>query len=186
MGGIDETIREIGLAITIVREAGDVETYAYVKPKLKQATYDYEAWFMTDSGVVLGDLILSSGIHYLVVGISRDERVQEFFKYNVRLYRCSHTVTVKRFSRDDKDFVVTIADIPCLIVDQGIMQLTDKAIAIPGFSGTDDSYSLYCQPHDIKDDDVLVSNTGNKLRISGDLNPFFAEGLISVPVKVEG
>jgi hypothetical protein len=186
MAGIDETIKEIGLATTIIRAAGDVETYTYIKPKLKSAPFDYEGWMMTDSTVVAGDLILASSNHYLIVGLSKDERVGEFFKYNVRLFRCNHTIDIKQFNRAQKSFTEIKSNIPCLIVDKGITQISDKGLVTPGFSGTDDSYSLYCQPNEIKDTYVLNDDANNKLRVAGEINPYFADGLICIPVKIEG
>lgn len=182
---LDDTIKEIGLAATIVREPTSVSTYAYIKPKLKSAPYDYEAWMMVTSGVVSGDLIFCNSAYYLVVGVSKDERVGQFFKYNVRLFRCNHTISIREYARGSKTFDEVKADVPCLVVDKGITQITDRGLVTPGFSGKDDSYSLYCQPNDIKEKYVFADDSGNKLRIAGELNPYFVDGLYCISVTIE-
>ena len=185
MPGIDETIEAIGLAATIVRAAGDVSTYIYIDPKLKSAPYDYKSWMMTDSTVVSGDLILMSGYHYLVVGVSKDERVGEFFKYNVRLFRCNHVISVNIYDRPNRKFTSVKTDIPCLVVDKGIAQITDKGLIIPGFSGTDESFTLYCQPNGITEENVLQDENGNSLRPAGVISPYFTDGLVAIPFTME-
>jgi hypothetical protein len=186
---VNSTIEEIGQAVTLVRDT-NVSTYAYINPKLKAATYEYVAWFKTDSGVVAGDLVLASiatqATNFLVAGLSPDERVDEFLKINARLLRCNHTISLKSLDNTSKKFVAGTTDIPCLIIDGSLTQMSDRGVVTPGFGGKDQTYYLYCQPSGITSKTVIVDDGNRNLKIAGSINPFYAEGLIELQVKLEG
>ena len=191
MSKVDLAIQKVGLATSIIRTGGNVDTYTLIKPKAKvQSTaYDFEAWLPTDSTVVVGDLLRVTfalkTIDYLVVNAVEDERAGQFFKYNARVIKCNHTITVKDYDSTTQTFTNTATGVPCLIVDGGTLQMSDKGVVLPGFGGTDGTYYLYCQPNSIDRKSAIVDENNRNLKISGNINPYFADGLIEIPVKVE-
>lgn len=185
MAGIDDTIEEIGLPATIIREDGDVSTHLYIKPKLKSAPYDYEGWATTISGIVSGDLVFYNNDYYLVVGAVEDKRVGDFFKINVRLFRCHALITIKKWDKATKEFVNAETPIPCLILDGGIQISTDAALVVPNVSGFDKTHYLYCQPNDIDRKTIFQDQHGLDYKVAGSPNRYFADGLVEVSVKAE-
>jgi hypothetical protein len=187
---VNDAIQSVGVAGVIKRTPTDINIYVYIKPKLKAVTHEYEAWFETDSGVVDGDLIAvtvgGSLTYYLVAGLVPDERASEFFKYNAKLFRCNHTIKTLILDDTTKKFVDGITGIPCLITDGGITQMSDRGVVLPGFGGKDDTYSLYCQPNGITRKSALVDDDGRQLKISGNINPYFAKGIYEISIKLEG
>lgn len=187
---VNDAIESVGVAATIKRDAGDVATTVYIKPKLKAATYEYEAWLKTDSTIVDGDLVeVTVGgalTYYLLAGLVPDERVGDFFKYNAKLFRCNHTISIKDLDDDTKKFVVTKADIPCLIIDGNLTQMSDRGVVLPGFGGKDTTYYLYCQPNGITRKSALIDDGDRQLKITGTINPYYSKGLYEISVKLEG
>jgi len=187
---VNPAIQDVGLAAIIKRSAGDVSTYVYIKPKSKAGGYEFEAWLPTDCGVVDGDLIEVAGTYatenYFVINIVPDDRAGDFFKFNVKLFRCNHIVAIKSYNKTTKKFDSVQTGVPCLIIDGGAIQMSDRAVIIPGFNGKDGSYFLYCQPNGINRNSVIIDDAGVLLKIAGTINPYFAKGLIEVTVKAEG
>jgi len=187
---VNSAIQDVGLAAVIKRSSGDISTYIYIKPKLKAGGYEFEAWLPTDCGVVDGDLIEVTGSlstdNYFVSNLVPDERAGDFFKYNAKLFRCNHTIAIKSYNKTTKRFDDEQTGVPCLIIDGGASQMSDRGMMIPGFSGKDDTYYLYCQ-FGILDRKSKIVDEGNRaLEVAGSINPYFAKGLVEVPVKVSG
>jgi len=191
MSKVDAAIAKVGLPASIVRAAGDLDTYILVSPKARSASasFEFEAWLPTDSGATFGDLVQvtfkNQTISYLIVNLVEDERAGQFFKFNARVARCNHTITVKDYDGTTKQFTTTKTGVPCLITDGGTMQMSDMGVVLPGFGGKDGTYYLYCQPNGIDRKSVLTDEDNNRLKISGEINPYFAKGLVEIPVKVE-
>ena len=192
MSKVDQAIKKAGLSASIVRTPDNIETYVLIaKPKAKTAgtSYDFEAWMQTDSGVVSGDLIqiaFENGVvNYLAINVVEDERAGQFFKYNVRLLRCNHTITVKDFDDTTKEFAATTTGVPCLIIDGGASQMSDMGVVVPGFAGKDETQYLYCQPNSINKKSAITDEDGNDLEIAGEINPYFAAGIIEAKVKLK-
>lgn len=183
---VDAAIKDVGLAATIVRAVGDVATYVYLKPKAKLANdFQFEAWLTTVSGVVNGDLVLYDGGYYLVANVVPDKRAGDFFKVGVVLYRCNNTISTRGYDKDSKKFIALVSDIPCLVIDTGMLQMSDKAVVLPVYTGRDSSYTVICQPNEIDRNSKLIDDTGISLSIAGEVNPYFVKGLVQFPVKIE-
>lgn len=182
---IDDTIADIGLDATIIRAAGDIDTHLYVKPKLKSSPYDYEGWAKTADDITSGDLVLYNGGYYLVVGVSADKRAGDFFKNNIRLFRCDAEITLITYNTTTRDFTPSSTTIPCLILDGGITMTSDAAIAVPNVGGSDKTHYLYCQPNDIDRKTTFKDQYGTAFKVGGSPNRYFASGLIEVSIKAE-
>ena len=182
---IDDTIEEIGLPATIIRAAGNISTHFYVKPKLKSSPFDYEGWAKTADDIVSGDLVIYNDLYYLIVGVSQDKRVGDFFKNNIRLFRCDASITLKTYVPASKTFTDSPDSIPCLILDGGIAMSSDAALVTPNVSGTDKTHYLYCQPNDIDRKTVFKDQHGTAFKAAGSPNRYFAKGLIEISVKAE-
>ena len=187
MSAVDQAIQDVGLAATIVRSSGNLSTYAYISPKVKQY-YERDALFPTDSGIADGDLLLASGNYYLVRSLIKDERSGEFFMYRAKLFICNNLVTRKEYNSSTKAFAINTTNISCLIIDAATaMTMSDRAVVMPGFSGKDNLYYLYAQSvAGITKNSLIEDDSSRSLRVSGNINPYFARGLVEVPVKIEG
>ena len=177
-----------GIPTTIIRSAGNVSTYVDISAKVK-LNYSYEllASFPASSGVVAGDLILASGIYYLIPYVIKDEFKGRIFSIKTRLFTCNRTVSISAQDATTKKFGVTKTDVHCLVVDQNnVMVESDLGVAVPGMRGTKDiSYFLYMQTIPELTKNSMFMDGTRKLRITGNLNPYYAAGITEVPVKIE-
>ena len=186
MSAVDDAIKDVGLAVTIIRSAGNIDTYAYVSPKI-QKYHERDALFPTDSGVTDGDLLQTGNYSFLVRSIMRDERAGEFFMYRIKLFHCNATIAVKEYNSTTKTFTTVKSNVPCCIIDDAsAMSTSDRAVVMPGYAGRDNLYYLYVQSSaGITKNSILVDENNRSLRVSGSINPYSAKGLLEVPVKLE-
>lgn len=186
---VDEVIRSVGLACTIVRTSGNVSTYFYINPGKSwkdAAPYARDGMMPTDSGVVSGDLIQYGSEYYLVVAILDDRRAGEFFFHKIRLFKCNNTITIKSYDAATKAFIDSKTGVPCLIVDGRASVMSDRGIMVPGYTGKDLSYYLYAQDGaGISKNSIMVDLAGRHLRALDSINYYFAGGLVEVGVKLE-
>lgn len=192
MGAVDDVIKSVGVSSTIIRTIGNLSTWLYISPKGSflgsRAAYEREAMVPTDSGIVIGDLVHFANDYFLVVSLFEDRRVSEFFYYKAKLYRCNETITVQAYNATTKSFANSNTGIRCLIVSSQAALDSDKGVVIPGFRGSDDVFYLYAQKSSlsgITKNSILIDSSLNKLRVGNGINPYFASGLIEVPVKME-
>lgn len=182
---VDQTIKDVGIAATIVRTSGNLSTYVYIYPKAPaQRNWERESLLPTDSGLADGDLILASGKYYLVTSWLQDERVGEVFLYKAKLICCNDAVSVKAYSGGN--WIDEKTNVPCLILDGTSMAMSDRGIVVPGFSGKDDVHYLYIQSSAGVDRNSLIVDSSNRsLRVAGGPNPYYSKGLLEVPVRLE-
>ena len=182
---IDDTIEDIGLPATIIRATGNIDTHFYVKPKLKSSPYDYEGWAKTSDDIASGDLVLYNEGYYLIVGVSPDKRAGDFFKNNIRLFRCDAEIKLRTYIPATRKWTDASIAIPCLILDGGITMTSDMAMAVPNVGGSDKTHFLYCQPNSINRKTVFKDQYGTAFKVSGSPNRYFASGIIEVSIKAE-
>jgi len=187
MSSVDAAIKAVGIPAVIERDAGDVSTDLYIYPKAAGGhTFERNAMLPTTSGVVSGDLILAGGVYYLARSVLQDRRVSTFFVNRARLLVCNNVVTIRAYDDTSKAFIDAKTGVPCAIIDSsGAMALSDRGVVTPGFTGKDDTYRMFAQSSNgINRKSAFVDENSVSLSSNGEANPYFAEGLVEVPVKI--
>lgn len=206
MGAVDEVIRSVGLSCTIIRPGGstwgaspwgtfrwgaddginNVSTYIYLNPKDAKGTYERNPMLPTDCGVVGGDLIQVLTDYYLVAGLIEDRRVGEFFNYKARLFKCNSVVTVRAQNVGTKLFANVSTGVRCLITQTLIGASEDKSIIVPGYGGKDRLfYCFVALTAGVNKNNILVDSIGRAFRVTEDMDPLYAPGLLRAMVKIE-
>lgn len=188
---LDDLIQEVGMAATIVRDAGNIETYAYIDPKVKSTSFntmpfEREGMFPTTATVAEGDLLLAGGDYYLVIGVRKDQRAGEYWGDKARLFRCNHTVTIREFVSGA--FAITKSNIPCLLVSQSdrMRIATDRGVVLPAYKGQDADYAMFVQTTSgVDKNSRMVDENNYPLSVCGNINPYFVKGLLDVPVRID-
>ena len=190
---INDSIQHIGLPATIIRTSGNITTYAAIRPIAKAASYssmpfEREGMFPTTSGVVKGDLILFDDLYYLVVNARRQNTAGDYLMDRVRLFECNHIVTVKNQDETTKAWVVKTSSVPCLIISQSDRAniATDRSVILKDYRGQDAGYVLFCQSTaGIDRKSRIIDENNVPLSVTGNVDPYFVNGLIEVQVKIE-
>lgn len=190
---LDDLIQQVGIEATIVRDAGNVDTYVYIDPRIKNTSFntmpfERQAMLATTAGIVEGDLLLAGGDYYLVISAIKDQRAGEYWADKARLFRCNHTVSIKAYNETTKQFAVTKSNVPCLIVSQSdrMRIATDRGVVLPTYKGQDADYGLFIQASSgVDKNSRMVDENNYPLSVCANINPYFVKGLLDVPVRID-
>jgi len=196
-GLLDETIRMAGVSATIIRSSGNISTYMrqdatgmlagkrYIKPE-----NEYVKGFLipSDSGVVVGDYIQSSGINYLVMAIDPIDLCDGLDGYRGTLYQCNEVVSVyglDAITAKPNDLLSSNTPILISPTERGVSE-SDSGQINGKWGQKEIVYSVFMQAGQGGETAMsLIDSASRRLRVLKNYDPFVASGLIKISVVLE-
>jgi len=149
---IKEVLADVGMSITILRDAGNI-TGEYIYGKInKQVTKPFireffmEAWLASDSQAVGGDVVqLSDGRIFIVMNKTPSMFEDAIYRYDSVLYKCNTVAILQRPTETRVNYTITTTfpaiqeTVNALITESlyGNELDTDEELALLGISSED-------------------------------------------------
>lgn len=199
MSIVDEDIRIAGLAASIIRTPSNISTYVMAeitgseagRRRLEPAlSFDHSFRFMTNSGIVTGDLV-SIGTNYFLVMALEPKNIHGILEYyRGTLYKCNSVVTIYGFnSTTQKDDLVIKQNVRCLITQVRAQEWdTDKALALPNrtYRGRTQPFQVYMRASEgLTVKHYFKDQSGRNFRVSKDFDVFISEGILQTEAMWE-
>lgn len=189
MSAVDDVIKTVGIACTLIRTGGNVSTFFYANPKDNWSSgvpYERSVMMPTDSSIVSGDIVSQGSDYYLAVNTLEDRRAGEFFYYRVRMYKCNSLVTIRSQNPTTKLFVDSSTNVQCLITQLSSETSEDKSIVVPQYSGRDKLFNCFMpSSKNLNKNQILVDASGRQFRVTENMDPLYAVGVVRAMVKWE-
>ena len=200
MSFIDEDIRLAGRPATIIRDAGNISTYATAESTGQDAGrrrldpnfgFDYTFKFMTDSGIASGDLVVINSEYYLVITLEPKYVFGDLEYYRGTLYKCNSVVSIYYLNNTTKKYdTLHKADVQCLIAPVRAREWDeDKAIIMPnrGYRGQTQPFQVLARSSDgiLTEGCIIKDASDRRFRVNKESNPFLSDGVFLSEIEWE-
>jgi hypothetical protein len=185
---------------TIIRTTGNVatkmigeETGIDTGRRRIDPLLDFEVFakMPAESGVVMGDLILSNDVYYLVMALEPKMYMGTPGFYKASLYECNSIVTIYAYGDVSKKLDTSFkADVRCLITTSRNLRDVpdDKAVINRRFRGSSAPFFLYMRSSEglLSDGShMVVDQDSRRFRLYKQFDYFIANGILRAGVTWE-